>query len=66
MKLIIHGEASEIERIAINAALSIHDNRKKGFRVNHRVKIKNKIYHVEIENCPNSLRVTMRNKRQRL
>lgn len=66
MKLIINGDANEIDRIAINAALMSHDKSKKGFRINHRVKIKNKIYHVEIENCPNSLRVTMRNKRQRL
>ncbi|MGM0938554.1 MAG: hypothetical protein ACQEWL_18895 [Pseudomonadota bacterium] len=66
MEVRINGGANEIERIAINAALSIHDSNKKGFRINHRVKVKNKIYHVEIENCPNSLRVTMRNKRQRI
>lgn len=66
MEIRIHGDVSDIERMAINAALNIHDKSKKGFRINHRVKIKNTIYNVEIENCPNSLRVIMRNKKQRL
>lgn len=66
MEIRIHGDASDIEKMAINAALNIHDKSKKGFRINHRVKIKNTIYNVEIENCRKSYMVTLRNKRQRL
>ena len=43
MEIRIHGDVSDIERMAINAALNIHDKSKKGFRINHRVKIKNTI-----------------------
>ena len=68
MRLIIRGEVTPIERIAINEALEAHKKKynRTGIIVSHKIKIGKNNYPVEIENCPNSLRVIMRNKRQRL
>ncbi|EJD6083647.1 DUF4060 family protein [Providencia rettgeri] len=68
MKLIIRGEVTPTERIAINAALEAHKNKytKTGILVTHKIKINNNIYPVEIKNCRKSHLITLRNKRQRL
>ncbi|MEQ5536297.1 MULTISPECIES: DUF4060 family protein [Providencia] len=68
MKLIIKGDVSDIERIAINAALEAHkkNHSRTGIIVNHKIKIGKNIYPVEIQNCQKSYMVTMRNKRQRI
>ncbi|QXB91339.1 DUF4060 family protein [Providencia rettgeri] len=68
MKLIIRGEVTPTERIAINAALEAHkqNHSRTGIIVNHKIKIGKNIYHVEIQNCQKSYMVTMRNKRQRI
>ena len=68
MKLIIKGGVSDIERIAINAALEFHkqNHSRTGIIVNHKIKIGQNIYPVEIQNCQKSYIATMRNKRQRI
>lgn len=68
MKLIIRGEVTPTERIAINAALEAHKKNynRTGIIVNHKIKIGKNTYPVEIKNCQRSYMVTMRNKRQRI
>ncbi|UPS64172.1 DUF4060 family protein [Providencia rettgeri] len=68
MKLIIRGEVTPTERIAINAALEAHkkNHSRTGIIVNHKIKIGKNIYPVEIQNCQKSYMVTMRNERQRI
>lgn len=68
MEIRIHGDVSDIERIAINEALEAHKKKynRTGIIVSHKIKIGKNIYPVEIENCRKSYMVTLRNKRQRL
>lgn len=68
MRLIIRGEVTPTERIAINEALEAHKKKynRTGIIVSHKIKIGKNIYPVEIENCRKSYMFTLRNKRQRL
>ncbi|WYX00590.1 DUF4060 family protein [Proteus vulgaris] len=68
MRLIIRGEVTPTERIAINETLEAHKKKynRTGIIVSHKIKIGKNIYPVEIENCRKSYMVTLRNKRQRL
>lgn len=57
MRLIIRGEVTPIERIAINEALEAHKKKynRTGIIVSHKIKIGKNIYPVEIETVVNHI-----------